>query len=126
LGQLGISSRELDLADVRRVHFELLNPGRVRAGAAPPNVMLREQTWSAESVRRYGKPLLELTEDEQLCFEDVVDGRGAFQHGSLIRRVCTLKVLPEAGTSYFSADPLLRLATRESGGERRPSRTRSR
>ncbi|WP_242343628.1 TraC family protein [Anaeromyxobacter terrae] len=120
LGQLGISSRELDLADVRRVHFELLNPGRARVGAAPPNVTLREQTWSPESVRRHGNHLLELTEAEQLCFEDVEDGRGAFRHGSVVRRVCTLKVLPEAGTNYCSADPLLRLATRDSGTERAP------
>ncbi len=105
---------------MRRLHYEFLNPGRARAGGTAPNVTLREQTWSPETIRRCGNHLLELTEAEQLCFEDVEDGRGAFRHGSLVRRVCTLKLLSEAGTSYFSADPLLRLATRDAGGEPSP------
>jgi len=120
LGQTGIPSRELDEAELRRLHHELLNPARARKGAVPGLVAVKEQMWSADTVAREGRHLLELTEAEQLCAEDLEDGRGAFRHGGLVRRVCTLKVLPEAGTSYFSADPLLGLATRGADGETVP------
>ena len=119
LGGVGIASRELEVDEVRRIHFELLNPSRARAGSRPTLVRLRENLWSEGTIRREGDWLREYSEAEQLAHEDLEEARGHFLHGGLYRRVCTLKVLPESGTEYFSARPLLELATRD-GGEPRP------
>jgi hypothetical protein len=111
LGAVGIPARELDLEDVWRLHHDLLNPGRARQGLPPPRVRLRETLWADETLKREGRHLAEYTEAEQLAHEDIEEARGHFRQGGLFRRVATLKVLPEAGTSYFASEPLLGLAT---------------
>ncbi len=90
LGAAGIPSRELDLDDVWRIHYELLNPARARAGAAPPRVRLRDTLWSERAVKGGGVHLAEYTEAEQLAHEDLEDGRGHFRQGPVWRRVATL------------------------------------
>ena len=120
LRQVGVPSRELTQPELRQVLFDLLNPGRARAGASAPACAPREPLWDPSTTRRLGSHAQELTEAEMLCFEDVEDGRGAFRHGPILRRAATLKVLPEGGTAYFSAVPLLQLATRGPDGEATP------
>jgi len=111
LGAVGIPARELDLEDVWRLHHDLLNPGRARLGHPPPRVRLRDTLWAEATVRLEGHHLAEYTEAEQLAHEDVEEGRGHLRQGGIYRRVCTLKVLPEAGTTYFATEALLGLAT---------------
>ncbi|MBI5068710.1 MAG: hypothetical protein HZB56_10760 [Deltaproteobacteria bacterium] len=111
LGAAGIPARELDLDDVWRVHHDLLNPSRARHGLPPPRVRLRDTLWSEETLKREGRWLAEYTEAEQLAHEDIEESRGYFRQGDTYRRVCTLKVLPEGGTSCFALEPLLGLAT---------------
>jgi hypothetical protein len=111
LSAAGIPSRELDLEDVWRLHYELLNPVRGGAGAVPPRVRLKDTLWSERAVKDGGVHLAEYTEAEQLAHEDLEDGRGHFRQGASWRRVATLKVLPESGTDYFACEPLLGLAT---------------
>jgi hypothetical protein len=111
LGAAGIPARELDLEDMWRVHYDLLNPARSRQGLPPPRVRLRDTLWAEETLKREGRWLAEYSEGEQLAHEDLEEGRGLFRQGDAYRRVCTLKVLPEGGTSYFSLEPLLGLAT---------------
>jgi hypothetical protein len=111
LGAVGIAARELDLEDIWRLHHELLNPGRARAGLPPPRVRLRETLWSEPTLRREGRHFAELTEAEQLAHEDIEDERGCLRQGGIFRRVNTLKVLPESGTTYFATESLLGLAT---------------
>lgn len=118
--QLGISSRELSVEDIWRLHFELLNPSRARARLSPPSITVRDTLWSDATVRREGAHLLEYTEAEQLVFEDVEEARGHLRQGEVYRRVATLKVLPESGTSYFAAEPLLAMAVPGRGGDREP------
>lgn len=117
LKQLGIGSRELGLEEVWRLYYQLLNPGRARRGFAAPSVALQDNFWSEEFVRQHGRHHLELTEAEQLCFEDFEDARGHFRQGGVFRRACTLKVLPEGGTHYFDARALQSLGTEGPGGE---------
>ena len=117
LAQLGITSRELSLEDLWKLHYELLNPARARARAAAPKVQVREDLFDERELRRQGDHLREYTEAEQLVFEDLEDGRGHFRQGGIYRRVCTLKVLPEGGTDYFAAEPLLSLCTPNAEGE---------
>ena len=116
LRQIGLPSRELDAHELRQVLFDLLNPGRARRGDAAPACAPLGQLWDRSTLRALGRHVQELTEAELLCFEDVVDGRGYFQHGALFRRAVTLKALPESGTSHFAALPLLELATRGTDG----------
>jgi hypothetical protein len=111
LSTTGIPSRELDLEDVWRVHYELLNPSRARRGVPAPRLRVRDTVWSDATVKREGLHLAEYTEAEQLAHEDVEDARGHLRQGGGYRRVATLKVLPEAGTDYFAGEPLLALAT---------------
>jgi hypothetical protein len=115
LAGAGISSRELAPREVHELHFELLNPAAARAGISAPSVVRGEDlgAGSRPELRAY-------TEAEQLVTEDVVDARAHLLHGGVHRRVCTLKVLPEDGTAYFSALPLLALAERRSDGEPAP------
>ena len=83
-------------------------------------MVVRDDLWSEETIRSQGEHLREYTEAEQLCFEDVEDHRGYFRHGDLLRRVATLKVLPEGGTPYFATAPVLSLSLTGADGERRP------
>jgi hypothetical protein len=110
LSATGLPARELDLQDVWRIHYELLNPAGSRQGLAPPRVSLRDTLWAEKTVRREGLHLAEYTEAEQLAHEDLEDARGHFRQGGLFRRVLTLKTLPEGGTRYFGTEPLLGLA----------------
>lgn len=119
LAQIGLPSRELELREVWQLHYELLNPSRAKGGQAPA-VHLVDNLWSEAFIREQGQELLEYTEAEQLAFEDLEDCRGYFRHGGLFRRVCTLKVLPEGGSDYFSAMPLQSLAIENRAGDRQP------
>lgn len=110
LESCGIEARELSPDEVWHLHHQLLNPARARAGGAASRPPVRDDLWSVSTVRRHGAELAEYSEAEQVCREDLEDGRGHFVHGGLYRRVATLKVLPEAGTPYFALEPLLGLA----------------
>lgn len=116
LSQSGIHSRELSVAEVRRVHHDLLNPNRARARLAPPEVKVQDTLWAEATVRAHGAHLREYTEAEQLVLEDLEEMRGHFRQGDIFRRAATLKVLPEGGTSYFAAEPLLGLALSRAEG----------
>lgn len=116
LQHLGISSRELEPQEVWDLHYRLLNPERARSRARAPRVALRDDLFSPETVRRLGPAAAEYTEAEQLTFEDLEDAEGHFRQGKVFRRVLTLKVLPEGGTSYLTAEPLLGLAAPTADG----------
>ena len=106
----GVPARELLPEDVWRIHYQLLNPGRSRRDREPPRVRLRDTLWDERTVRRAGLHLAEYSEAEQLAHEDLTERRGYLEQGGLVRRVVTLKVLPEGGTSYFAAEPLLEIS----------------
>jgi len=110
LSQLHISARELRPKDFWALHYQLLNPNRADAALLSPHVSLRDCLWSPETIRQEGNHLSEYTEAEELCFEDLEEARGHFRQGDIYRRVATLKILPETGTDYFSAEPLLSLS----------------
>ncbi len=120
LAQMGIVSRELTVDDVWRLHYEMLNPTLAAARAAPPRIQVRDQLFDDSHIARHGEELRELSEAEQLVFEDLQDARGHFRQGETFRRVCTLKVLPEGGTDYFASEPLLQLSTPAPDGEAVP------
>jgi hypothetical protein len=50
--------------------------------------------------------VLEYTEAECLCFESIQEERGYFRQGGRVRRVATLKTLPESRTRPFHAQSL--------------------
>jgi hypothetical protein len=107
LAAAGVGSRELTLQDVWQLHYELLNPGRTRApGARAPAVELLDNLWTEALARKEGRHLLEYTEAECLCFESIHEEEGHFRQGGVLRRVATLKVLPESHTRYFCAQAL--------------------
>ncbi|MFT3714027.1 MAG: hypothetical protein QM817_40720 [Archangium sp.] len=119
LGQTGLVARELQVDEVRRLHFELLNPSHAttpKASLAEPHDTL----WSEPTIAHYGEALREYTEAELLLVEELEEERGHLRQERTFRRALTLKVLPEAGTGYFSAEPLLELAELDSEGRRRP------
>jgi len=117
----GIQARELSPEDIYRLHYELLNPTRAASvGQRKREVTVRDDLWSAEVIRKHGDHLREYSEAEQLCFEHVEDQRGYFQHGDVLRRVVTLKVLPESGTPYFASHPLLSLTVAGPDGQPEP------
>jgi hypothetical protein len=120
LQRAGVASRELSPEDIWRLHYELLNPTRARGQQRRREIVVRDDLWSEETLKREGDHLREYTEAEQLCFENIEDGRGSFRHGDVLRRVLTLKVLPEGGTAYFAAGPFLSLGLTDDTGERRP------
>jgi len=111
LSGCGVPSRELDLGDVWRVHYEVMNPERSMKGQMARRVTPVDTLWSDATVRRHGLELGELTEAEMLVHEDVEDAHGYFRQGEIFRRVLTLKLLPEAGTQYFATEPILDLST---------------
>ena len=114
--QVGLPSRELDTLELRQVLFAMLNPGRTKVGAKAPDCLPLEQLWAPSTVRQLGPHVQELTEADMLCFESIEDARGHFRHGPILRRAVTLKVLPEGGTPYFAALPLLELGARGPDG----------
>jgi hypothetical protein len=121
LSQCQVQSRELDVAEVQALHYELLNPSRARKGYSAPDVMLRDNLWEpASATQSSAVDLLELTEAEQLVFEDIEEHRGHFVHGGVFRRVATLKILPESGTACGGASPLLALASDGKHGTKGP------
>jgi hypothetical protein len=103
LAALGLQSEELLPEDVRALHWTLLNPGR--PGVAPPDVELVDNLWGPELVRAEGRHLVEYTEAEALCLESPEEERDHFRQGRVLRRVLTLKVLPESRTRHFEALP---------------------
>jgi len=109
-----IAARELEPEDVWGLHARLLNPGRSRRGGRPRGVRTRDSLWDERTLRREGLHFAEYSEAEQLAHEDLEEHRGHLTQGGRVRRVATLKVLPEGGTSYFAAEPLLDVA--DSGG----------
>jgi len=107
LAAAGVPSRELEPADIWQLHYELLNPGRARKpGARSRTVELLDNLWTEALARREGRQVLEYTEAECLCFESICEEHGYFRQGGVFRRVATLKVLPEAHTRPFGAQPL--------------------
>jgi hypothetical protein len=120
LQRAGVTSRELSPEDMWRLHYELLNPTRARKQKHGRDVVVRDDLWSEKTIRAQGEHLREYTEAEQLCFENVEDRRGYFRHGDMFRRVATLKVLPEGGTPYFAAAPIVSLGLTGADGERTP------
>ena len=93
-----------------RLHYALLNPGRAGAQPEAPSVELVDNLWNEQLARKEGRHVLEYTEAECLCFESLHEERGYFRQGGLLRRVLTLKVLPESRTRHFGAMPLQALA----------------
>ncbi|HEY8211331.1 MAG TPA: hypothetical protein VIG99_27795, partial [Myxococcaceae bacterium] len=116
LGQVGLQSRGLGVEEVQRLHYELLNPAASRLRAEGPALRLRDNLWSEAFLAKGHAALREYTEAEQLVSEDMEDARGHFRHGGVYRRACSLKVLPEGGTEYFSARALQSLFTRGPDG----------
>lgn len=107
LAVAGVTSRELEPRDVWQLHYELLNPGRSRTpGASAPAVELLDNLWTEALASEEGRHVLEYTEAECLCFESIAEERAHFRQGGLLRRVATLKVLPETRTRYFSGQAL--------------------
>lgn len=103
----GVGSRELEPRDVWQLHYELLNPGRSRRpGSRCPSVTLVDNLWTEALAQQEGRHVLEYTEAECLCFESIEEERGHFHQGGLLRRVATLKVLPESRTRYFCGQVL--------------------
>src|SRR5207248_4486821 len=113
--QMGISARELSPEDFRRIHYQLLNPTRARQRLDAPQVAVRDNIWSEGTLRSLGDHVREYSEAEQLCHEPLADERGHFRQGDRLRRVMTLKVLPERATDYFASEPLLSLALDRGG-----------
>lgn len=105
----GLAVRELAPSAVRELLFELLNPTHAANRQAPPEALVRENLFDDDSIERFGPQLREYTEAEQLCLEDVVEEVGYLRQEKVLRRVLTLKVLPETGTDYLSAEHLLSL-----------------
>ena len=118
LSQLGLPACELSPDDVWRLHYQLLNPTGARARRGPPRIAVRDALWNEATLRQVGEHAREYSESEQLCHETIEDARGHFRHGEILRRVLTLKVLPERATDYFAAEPFLSLAARVDGAER--------
>jgi hypothetical protein len=111
LAVAGVCSRELQPQDVWQLHYELLNPRRSRrAGARAPVVELVDNLWTQALANEEGRHVLEYTEAECLCFESVAEEYGHFRHGGVLRRVATLKVLPESRTRHFLGQALQALA----------------
>jgi hypothetical protein len=115
LDAAGLAMRELEPKEVRGLFFSLLNPNHVLAHQRPPEVLVRANLFDDESIARVGAELREYTESEQLCLEDVVEEVGHLRQEKLLRRVLTLKVLPETGTDYLSAEHLLSLVEKRDG-----------
>ena len=110
LNSVGVRTRELGPEEVWALHYALLNPGRPGAQAQAPPVELVDNLWNEELVRKEGQHFREYTEAECLCFDSLQEEHGYFRHGGLLRRVLTLKVLPESRTRHFEAMPLQALA----------------
>jgi conjugal transfer ATP-binding protein TraC len=106
LAAVGIASRELEPRDVWQLHYQLLNPGRVRAGSPSTPVELVDNLWTEARAKQEGRELLEYTEAECLCFESIEEESGHFRQGGVLRRVATLKVLPESRTRHFLGQAL--------------------
>lgn len=117
LNQLGVPSRELAPADVHALYYELLNPQRARQRRFTAQLAPRDNVYDERFLRQHPEAR-EYTEAEQLLFEDFEDARGYFRQAARVRRVLTLKVLPESGTTPFIADPLFTLATGPEGESR--------
>jgi len=109
LAVAGVASHELEPSDVWQLHYELLNPGRSRTARAP-SVELLDNLWTEALARKEGRHVLEYTEAECLCFESISEERGHFRQGDVLRRVATLKVLPESRTRHFLGQALQGLA----------------
>jgi hypothetical protein len=108
-----IRSRELDQDDIWDLHFRLLNPTRAKQGV-PRRVTPEDNVFSDSSIKKLGAFAAAYTEGELLVHEDYEEvyddsGRalGCWRQGNLFRRVLTLKVLPEDGTSYYGVEGFL-------------------
>jgi hypothetical protein len=106
LTSVGVPGRELDLDALWRLHFQLLNPNRGKAGA-PPRASLRDNLFDPATIKAIGPHVAEYTEAEQLFNEDLEEGLGHFRQGNAFRRAATLKILPEGGTSYYGIEGFL-------------------
>lgn len=95
LEALGMSARELTVQELAEVHHGLLNPNRVADGVGAPRIVANTSTVPSP-----------LSDAELLCLEDVEERKGSLVQGRFHRRVCTLKLLPEAGTEPFLLESL--------------------
>ena len=105
LAAVGIAARELGPGDIRLVYDRILNPGGWRSGG-PARRAAHAEDRGAGGDDPGPDPY---TEAERLAREDLEEHRGHLRQGGLLRRVATLRVLPEGGTGYFAAEPLLDL-----------------
>lgn len=120
LSQASLASRELTVPELQRLHFALLNPTHVQKRMPMPRIEERDTLWSDATVAREGAHLREYTEAEQLLREELQEEKGYLRQEGTVRRAMSLKVLPEAGTSYFQAESLLDLSTLDSNGRPAP------
>lgn len=111
----GVGVRELSVGDVHAVVHALLNPTHAEKRWPAPAVRVRDNLFAEEAIAEVGAHLREYTEAEQLCLEDVVEERHCLRQESTWRRALTLKMLPEGGTGYLSAEPITSLV--EPNGE---------
>jgi conjugal transfer ATP-binding protein TraC len=110
LNVVGVVSRELEPRDVWRLHYQLLNPDRTRKPGHSPEVELVDNLWTEPLTNQEGRHVLEYTEAECLTFESIEEERGYFRQGGVLRRVATLKVLPESRTRHFLGQALQSLS----------------
>ncbi|WNZ66221.1 TraC family protein (plasmid) [Myxococcus sp. MxC21-1] len=115
LQQLGLSSREMTREEARQVHYELLNPRRACQHLSAPRAP-EQRLWSEEDIARHGEHLREYTEAEQLTCEDIDERYDHWIQEGRVRRVCSLKILPENGTLPVMGEHLLYLKAAARGG----------
>jgi hypothetical protein len=116
LRQLGLPARQLEVEEVRQVHYELLNPARARKRLRVPPLRTASHAWPESAVRQHGDSLREYTDAELLVCEDIVESADTWQQEGRVRGVCTLKVLPETGTHHAMGEHLLYLRAAARGG----------
>ncbi len=109
LENAGVGVTELGVAQVHGVLHELLNPTHAAKRWPVPTIAVHDNLFAEESIKAVGAHLREYTEAEQLCLEDVVEERTLLRQEGTWRRAMTLRQLPEGGTGYLSAEPVLEL-----------------
>lgn len=101
--------RELGVGELQALLHSLLNPTHAEKRWAPHPIQVRDNLYADETLAHTDASLREYTEAEQLVAEDLVEERGALRQEGTWRRALSLKVLPEGGTGYLAAEPLLGL-----------------
>jgi len=109
----GIPSREIGIADVWRLHHDLLNPERARARLAPPKVVVRDDLWSDSTIGHQGEHLAEYTEAEQARFRGPRRRPRPVPPGADSPPNCDPQGATRSGDELLAAEPLFSLATRD-------------